>query len=268
VSATGTPDLVREIAAQAARTALCLDFDGTLAPIVPDPETAAPLPGVPALLARLARRFAAVALISGRPVAYLAERVGAEGVRLLGLCGVEQVVDGRVRVDPEVEAARPAVQAALADLRQHPAVVESGAWLEDKGLAVVVHLRRVADPGRWAAAVESAARESAERHGLEVLPGRLVWELRPPTGRDKGSAVRQVVAESGARLVVVAGDDVGDLAAFQATDDLAAEGVRGVKVAVRSPESPPALLDRADLTVDGPEGVRDLLERLALETGA
>jgi len=267
VSAAGPPDPRREIAREAARTALCLDFDGTLAPIVPDPETAMPLPGVPALLARLARRFAAVALISGRPAAYLLERAGVEGVRLLGLYGVEEVVDRRVRLDPEVEAARPAVRAALADLGAHPTVVESGAWLEDKGLAVVVHLRRVADPGRWAAAVESAAREAAERHGLEVLPGRLVWELRPPTGRDKGSAVRQVVAESGARFLVVVGDDLGDLAGFRAADALAAEGIRALKVAVRSPESPAVLLDEADFVVDGPEGVRALLESWADPAG-
>jgi len=263
VSAAGPSDLAGRIAGEAARTALCLDFDGTLAPIVADPERAVPLPGVPALLARLARRFAAVALISGRPAAYLVERAGVEGVRLLGLYGVEEVVGGNVRVDPEVEAARPAVRAALADLGGHPAVTGSGAWLEDKGLAVVLHLRRVVDAGRWAAAVESAARDAAEQHGLEVLPGRLVWELRPPTGRDKGSAVRQVVAESGARFLVVVGDDVGDLAAFRAADALAAEGVRALRVAVRSPESPAALLDEADLTVDGPEGVRDLLETWA-----
>jgi trehalose 6-phosphate phosphatase len=270
VTAPDPRDLVAAIAREAERAALCLDYDGTLAPIVSDPEAAVPLPGVPALLARLARRFAAVALVSGRPAAYLVERVDAPGVRHLGLYGAEEVVggrDGQVSVDPEVEAARPEVRAAMAELRAHPAVVESGAWVEDKGLAVAVHLRRVGDPGRWAPAVEAAARELAGRHGLETLPGRLVWELRPPTGRDKGGAVRQVVAESGARLVVVAGDDVGDLAAFRAAAALAADGVRALRVAVRSPESPPELLEEADLLVDGPEGVRDLLQSLADAVG-
>jgi trehalose 6-phosphate phosphatase len=247
------------VAAIASSTAICLDFDGTLAPIVPDPEAAAPLPEVPALLASLARRFAAVALVSGRPAAWLAERAGAPGVRYLGLYGAEELVDGRRVVDEAVAAARPAVRAARQDLAADEAVAGSGAYLEDKDLSVVIHLRRVAEPDRWADAVAAAASEVARRHGLEVLPGRLVWELRPPTGGDKGGAVRRVLDASGASAVVVAGDDVGDLAAFKAAADLEAAGGQALRVAVRSAEAPAALLAAADLVVDGPDGLRDLL---------
>ncbi|HEX6677587.1 MAG TPA: trehalose-phosphatase [Actinomycetes bacterium] len=247
------------VAARAAETALCLDFDGTLAPIVPDPEAAAPLPGVPDLLGRLARRFAAVALVSGRPARWLAEHTGAAGVRYLGLYGAEELVDGRLRVDPEAAAARPAVRAAREDLAAAGPVAASGAYLEDKDLSVVVHLRRVAEPERWAGPVAAAVEEVAGRHGLEVLPGRMVWELRPVTGHDKGVAVRLVLSSSGAGALVVVGDDVGDLAAFRAAAELAAAGGQALRVAVRSAEAPGGLLAAADLVVDGPEGVRDLL---------
>jgi trehalose 6-phosphate phosphatase len=155
------------------------------------------------------------------------------------------------------------VVAAFQDLRDHPAVRASGAHLEDKRYAVAVHLRRVADPNRWAAAIDAAAREVADRHGLEVVPGRLVWELRPAVRGDKGDAVRKVVAESGARSVVVAGDDLGDLPAFAAVTELIAEGYDGLRVAVRSAEAPPALLASADLVVDGPAGLLEFLELLA-----
>jgi trehalose 6-phosphate phosphatase len=248
-----------EVAARAGETALCLDFDGTLAPIVPDPEDASPLPGVPELLARLARRFAAVALVSGRPARWLAERVPAAGVRYLGLYGAEELLDEQLRVDPDAAARRPAVQAARDQLASERAVLDSGAYLEYKDLSVVVHLRRVPQPERWSEPVAAAVRQVAERHGLEVLPGRMVWELRPPTGRDKGTAVRQVLASSGASALVVAGDDVGDLAAFRAAEELAAEGGSALRVAVRSAEAPAELLATADLVVDGPEGMRDLL---------
>jgi trehalose 6-phosphate phosphatase len=71
------------------------------------------------------------------------------------------------------------------------------------------------------------------------------------------------VAESGARSVVVAGDDLGDLPAFAAAAELAAEGGEMLRVAVRSAEAPPALLAEADLIVDGPPGLLDLLRQLS-----
>jgi trehalose 6-phosphate phosphatase len=250
------------LSARAGEVALCLDFDGTLAPIVEDPEAARPLAGVVELLGPLAARYAAVALISGRPADYLAEHASAPGVRYLGLYGLQEIRDGRVLVDPRLEAARPAVVDAQKDLRDSAAVRDSGAWLEDKRYAVAVHVRRVANPQRWAAPVDQAARQVASRHGLEVVPGKMVWELRPAVPSDKGDAVRRVVAESGARSVLVAGDDLGDLPAFAATAEIAADGGSGLRVAVRSAEAPPELLAEADLVVEGPPGLRELLRRL------
>jgi trehalose 6-phosphate phosphatase len=261
---TSLADHVARLAERAGEVAVCLDFDGTLAPIVDDPEAARPLPGVVELLGRLAARFTAVALISGRPAAYLAEHAQAPGVRYLGLYGLQEIRDGRVWVDPRLEAARPAVMAVQEDLRDSAAVRDSGAHLEDKQYAVAVHTRRVADPDRWAAAIDETAHQIADHHGLEVVPGKLVWELRPAVHSDKGDAIRKVAAESGARSVVMVGDDLGDLAAFAAVTQLAAEGDHGLRVAVRSEEAPPALLAHADLIVEGPPGVRDLLERLVV----
>ena len=133
-----------------------------------------------------------------------------------------------------------------------------------RGYAVAVHTRRIVDPAGWAGLgwagpVEAAAGRIAQRHGLEVVPGKMVWELRPAVHSDKGDAVCRVVAASGARSVVVAGDDLGDLAAFTAASGL---GGGGLRVAVRSAEAPPDLLAEADLVVEGPAGLRALLERL------
>jgi trehalose 6-phosphate phosphatase len=251
-------DHAARLARRAAQVAVCLDFDGTIAPIVDDPAAARPLPGVVELLGPLADRYAAVALISGRPATYLASHAAAPGVRYLGMYGLEEIVGGRVIVDPRLEAARPVVAAARAELAADPAVTASGAHLEDKRYAVAVHTRRVADPDRWAGPVGEAAARVAAGHDLEVVPGRLVWELRPQVRSDKGDAVRRVLAESGAAALAVVGDDRGDLPAFAA----AAELGDGLRVAVASAEAPAELLAAADLTLDGPEGVRAFLEQL------
>ena len=261
---TPTPDTVlaehaARVAAQAQATALFLDFDGTLAPIVDDPNEARPLPWTVELLGQLAARFAAVALLSGRPADYLAEHAAAPGVRYLGLYGLQEIRDGQLWVDPRLEAARLAVKAAQQDLRDSAAVLDSGAYLEDKQYTVAIHTRRVADADRWAAPIDQAARQIAERHGLEVILGKLVWELRPGVHSDKGDAVRRVTAESKARGVVVAGDDLGDISAFAAALDLQARGGDALRIAVDSAEAPPALIDEADLIVDGSRGLLEFL---------
>ena len=142
-------------------------------------------------------------------------------------------------------------------------MLESGAHLEDKRYAVAVHTRRVADPASWAGPVGQAAARVAAANGLEVVPGRMVWELRPQVRSDKGDAVRRVLEESGARRLVVAGDDLGDLPAFA----VAAEVGGGLRVAVRSDEAPPELLDAAALVGTGQKGVRELLGAPLLNAG-
>ncbi len=266
---TGNRSLLQEaarIAERAGEVALCIDFDGTLAPIVEDPDLARPLPGLVELLAPLAVRFAAVALVSGRPAAFLARHAPARGVRYFGLYGLQEIRDGQVLVDPRLEAARPAVLAAAEDLRTDAVVRCGGAFLEDKAYAVAVHTRRVADPEHWSASIDETVRRIAGRHALEVIPGRLVWELRPAVHDDKGDAVRRIARESGARSVVVVGDDLGDLPAFAAAAGLATQGHAALRIAVRSAESPALLLAEADHVVDGPPGVLDFLKMLVAAT--
>jgi trehalose 6-phosphate phosphatase len=247
------------------RTALALDYDGTLSPIVEDPSCAVPLPGMAELLARLIPHFRAIALVSGRPAAELLGRLSVSGLRYLGLYGLEEVVDGTVIIDEEAQRLEPEVRAAIAELSHHPAVLAAQAYVEDKGRATAIHLRRVKDPPKWMDTIEEAARDVAARHGLRVLSGRLVWELRPAGQGDKGYALRRLVAESNAQAVVVVGDDLGDIPAFDAAQELRNRGMGCLRVAVLSAESPRELLERADYVVDGPEGVRKLLESFVQE---
>jgi len=123
-------------------------------------------------------------------------------------------------------------------------------------------------PGRQSAlpaasrTLNATARQVAERNGLEVLLGKLVWELRPAVRGDKGDAVRRIIGESNAHSVIVAGDDLGDLSAFAAAFELKARGGDVLRVAVDSAEAPPALIDQADVIVDGPPGLLEFLRRL------
>ena len=241
-----------------------LDFDGTLAPIVPDPDQARAHPGVRPVLERLAPLVGRVAVITGRPAEVAVDYAGLQGLAgltVLGHYGLERWEDGRLSAPPDseaVETVRRRLPALLEDIGAAP-----GTSVEDKGRSVAVHVRRTADPGAAFAQVEAPLRELAAEVGLVVEPGRMVLELRP-SGADKGGALRTLVAEATPSVVVFIGDDLGDLAAFAAVDALRAEGMPGLLVCSGSTEET-ALAERADLVVDGPPGVVALLEELADE---
>jgi trehalose 6-phosphate phosphatase len=233
--------------------AILTDFDGTLAAIVDDPAAARPLDGVPALLDELADRYALVAVLSGRPVAFL-QQLLSERIVLSGLYGLEVVRDGSRRDHPSGEAWREVVAAVTTAARTHG---PEGMRVEPKGLSLTVHYR--GDPG-LEAAVRDWAEHEAARSGLLVRDARMSIELHPPIAADKGTAVTELAGSFDA--VCFIGDDRGDLPAFAALDELAARGAGTVRVAVRSDEAPPELLARADLVVEGPEGAAALLRSL------
>jgi len=236
---------------------IALDYDGTLAPIVARPSDAVAAPGAVEVLAALAARVRTLALVTGRPadvVVALGGLVDVPGLVVLGQYGAQRWAGGEVSAPeelPGVAQARDALPALL---------VPEGADLEDKGLAVVVHTRRAPDPAGAMERLAGPVGELAAASGLEVHPGRLVLELRPP-GYDKRSALLSL-CEPLPTAVLFAGDDLGDLPAYDAVDGLRDRGVPAVLVCSGSAEGPAALRERADVVVDGPSGVVELLRSL------
>ena len=243
-----------------ARALVALDYDGTLAPIVSRPEDAVPAPQAVDVLTALAARVGRVAVITGLPAQVVVDLAGlaaVPGLVVMGQYGVERWTGGHVT------AADPAPGIDQARRQLPELVARVGAAVEDKGHSLVVHTRN-APRGAHERLAGPVAR-LAEDVGLEVHHGRQVLELRPP-GFDKHGALL-AVAEPLPAAVLFAGDDVGDGRAFDAVDELRAKGVPGVTVFSDSAEGPEALGERADVVVDGPEGVVALLRELLDELG-
>ncbi|MEU5536293.1 trehalose-phosphatase [Streptomyces sp. NPDC020362] len=250
------------------RTAVIgLDFDGTLAPIVDDPEQARAHPDAVPALAALAPKVASVAVITGRPAGVAVRNGGFAGVPglehlvVLGHYGAERwdAATGTVTAPPP----HPGVAAVRAEL---PGLLDRigarhGAWIEEKGRAIAVHTRRADDPQAAFEALREPLADLATRHGLIVEPGRMVLELRPP-GMDKGVAFLDHVRTAGAESVLYAGDDLGDLPAYAAVDKLRSDGTPGLLVCSGSTEVT-ELAERADVVTEGPAGVVALLRALA-----
>lgn len=222
-----------------------VDFDGTISPIVDRPEDALPAEGAAEVLEALAERFALVAIVSGRPLDFLKSRFPRSRVLLCGAYGRDRSDRSGRRMTEGWEPVAAAAVAATGHL--------DGVLVERKGAGVALHYRLAPEHEEE---VNEIAIVLAKEFELEIMPGRLVAELVVP-GPKKGEAVAQLVADNGLRSVLIAGDDLADVEAFEVLRTL--ESVSSVTIAVLSEEAPERLIEAADETVTSPAELVRLL---------
>ncbi len=239
------------------RLGLVTDVDGTISPIVSEPEAAQVTGRSRELLRALQVHLALVAVVSGRSVKDVRNRVALPGVVYLGNHGLERWEDNRVVPAPQAAAFRPALEAAMEALgpQQMP-----GMQIEDKGATLSIHYRQTADPAAVAEKFAPLLREIAASHGLSFFQGRMVFELRPPLEVNKGTAFRGLVIERELDAAVYIGDDTTDVDALRMARQLRQEQrCYCLGLGVESPDIPDAVRATADLLVSGVSGVESFL---------
>jgi len=248
------------------RSAVLLDVDGVLAPIVPQPDDAHMPETTRRPLIEVAKRYGTVACVSGRRASDARRIVALGSIAYLGSHGSEVLRPGAIapELDRELQAWTRRVQAFA-----HEAYGEKlrrlRVRLEDKEAIAALHWRGTPDEEDALAAVEEVA-EKAEQAGFVAHWGRKVLEIRPPVRIDKGAGIVGLLRDTDLAAAVYVGDDTTDLDAFRGLKELQEMGRLGyaLRVGVRSDESPSALQDEADTMVEGPDGVRELLRALLL----
>jgi trehalose 6-phosphate phosphatase len=258
-------EALRPLTAEPRRAAVLCDIDGTLAPIVRRAEDAKVHKDVSLLLGRLARRYGCVGCISGRSATEARRLVGVGGIAYAGSHGAELLEPGAAR--PRTVQAFQSWEGRVRRFAQDhdtPRLRRLRIRIEDKGAIAAFHWRDVPDEHAARAYLETLA-EEAEATGLVTHWGRKVLEVRPPVPIDKGQAVRALVERAGSHAALFGGDDVTDLDAFDALESLQGDGrlEAVVRVGVRSDEGPPAIVERADIVVDGVTGFTRVLAALA-----
>jgi trehalose 6-phosphate phosphatase len=244
--------------------AILLDLDGTLAPIAPQPADARVPEHVRQLLIDVARRYGTVACVTGRRASEARAMVGVGTISYLGSHGAELLRAGWTE---------PVLDPRLADwsrrIQEFGRREDAGELrlrrirMEDKGAILAFHWRGAPDEEAARAAIDAVATRATSA-GFSTHWGRKVLEVRPPVQFDKGMGVASLLEDSGAEAALYAGDDRTDLDAFRAIARLAEEGrlSKAVRVGVSSEEGPEEILAEADVVVDGPEGVTELLRGL------
>ncbi len=258
-------EALEPLRAQPDRSAVLLDIDGTLAPIVRHADDASVPEPTRAQLIAVAKRYGLVGCISGRRSSTARRMVSLGSIAYLGNHGSELLEAGgtEVQIDPEIAAHEPAMHEFLE--RVYTAELQRlRVRSEDKHAIKAFHWRGAPDEDAAEAAVRAIADE-AQAAGLNIHWGRKVLEVRPPVVINKGRGVRRLLEERDLAVGMYVGDDMTDLDAFAGLRELVEEGRLGAAlcVGVRSDETPPDLEAQADLLVDGPPGVRQLLQALA-----
>lgn len=209
---------------------VALDFDGTLAPIMDDPDA----PEITRANRRAVERLVdhpdtLVAVVSGRQLADLRPRVGIEGIRYVGNHGLEYTVDGEREVHPEAEARMDDLRAVRDELEDRLADME-GVHVEDKAVTLTVHYRRATDAS--AEEVTAIVNEVVDPvEGLKTGSGKMIVEVKPTVEWHKGAIVERLRDEvPDSWQTVYVGDDTTDEDAFR----VLGEGDFGVLVGERA----------------------------------
>ena len=250
---------------QASTAGILLDFDGTLSELVPLPSDARPAEGVAEVLADLSAQYRAVTIVSGRSAHELLEWLGSS-IDIWGVHGAQRTRTGEVVVSdiaaPYLDLMKRVHDEAARRIEQ---LGMPGVLLEDKGVMLGLHYRAATDHDLAAHELRLLTHDLAERFGLWHAEGKRAFELRPPIELSKARVVMEVTRAAALNPVLFAGDDVVDLPAFDALDELQAQGVETTRVAVSSDEAPAELIERADVVVEGPHGMLALLRSLAYD---
>ncbi|MEE1655265.1 trehalose-phosphatase [Microvirga sp. CF3062] len=193
--------------------ALFLDFDGTLVDIVERPDAVTVDPALPKVLTDLEDRLGgALAIISGRPIAFLDGHFAPHEFDIAGLHGLEQRIAGRLSMcDPDEH---PALRDMVARLKQIVADKE-GILIEDKGCSVAIHWRLAPHEKDFALATAHAAIE-ALGNDYRVQHGKAVAEILP-SAAGKGKVIERFLHESPyrERRPIFIGDDLTDENGFK-----------------------------------------------------
>jgi len=259
-----TVEALEPIRSEPARSAILLDIDGTLAPIVRHAADARVPESTRTLLIEVSRRYGVVACVSGRRASIARQIVAIGTIAYVGSHGGELLRPGATAA--EVDPALREWTGRMQDFAARAHTVERERLrvrFEDKGSIVAYHWRGAPDEEAAEAAVREIAAE-AQGEGMIAHWGRKVLEVRPPVEFDKGIGVTRLLRGGPARAAVYVGDDTTDLDGFRGLRELVSDGTlaRALCVAVGSDEAPEELTGQADMTVEGPDGVRALLEAL------
>lgn len=243
---------------------LAFDIDGTLSPIAPTPGEARLYPGVAALLEE-ARAYAHIAIMTGRAIESGASMVNVEGITYIGTHGIEWCeglpTGHEIQINP-IALPYLAQSAELLTLAEDKLADQPGILIERKRLGGSVHYRLAPQPEQTRQLILDTLSEPAAQRNFFLSAGKQVIDIKTILPLNKGTELRRFAQRAKLASVLFAGDDRTDLDAALEIERLRQDGLQAAAIVVQAADTLPALLEHADLVVQGIENMARLLAEI------
>ncbi len=186
--------------------------------------------------------------------------VGLDNLVYIGSHGMERWVDGHSEYTPGLEKYRVIIGSILSEIR--PYLPQHGIIIEDKKVTASIHYRLTPDPRAARETIIDALGKSPHARDLHIMQNKMIIELLPLAGFNKGTALSALIKEYRLRSAIYLGDDITDVDAFRALHQISNADFRGLAIAVTGKEMPDELTEAADFTLNGVSDVAHFLEWL------
>lgn len=245
---------------------LFTDIDGTISPMAPRPDEALVEPAAREALRRIEQYLDLTGIVTGRALDVAQGLVQLPALAYVGNHGLEWSIGGIHEDNPAALASRDGLREALAEIGSAATRLElaEGLLLEDKRLSATVHYRQTPSPERFLEEMLPILTAVALEHDLQLVPGRMIMELRPSTGVSKGTALRDIIQRFGLKGVVFSGDDISDVEGFEVLRHLRDAGtIDALIIGVVGAETPVQVRNASDVQVANPTEMAALLGGIA-----
>jgi trehalose 6-phosphate phosphatase len=232
-----------------AYSGIILDIDGTIVEIAPTPQAAAVEEEMRQLLGELAKQYAVCGVLTGRDAATAEKMLGLSTLYIAGNHGLETMYRGTYESAVNAEQHRHVLEEM-----QRNMTVPDGVVMEDKGLWLAFHFRQHPEAAQE---LRMVLEEKAARYRLQMAEGKMVLELGPRGGHDKGTALEKAVQRFSLNHVLYAGDDWTDIPALKA-----AQRLNGVAIGVMGEHAPVELAGAATCLVSSVSEMKQVLQYL------
>ncbi|MGZ7067262.1 MAG: trehalose-phosphatase [Methanobacterium sp.] len=243
-------------------TAIITDIDGTISEIVPTPMEATVAPQIRETMEEMSDKFKFTGVMTGRSINNAREMMESDKLIYIGNHGLEQFKNGEITIEKKVKdyigIIKKVAQSIQKELSEYGCVL-----FQDKELSFTVHYRLCDNPEEIRRIALSVISNIEESRKLKIAEGRMVIEIRPPIGDDKGTILQKFIHDNDIKKIIYLGDDITDSDAFRKLNELRNQGmVESFSIAVKSNETPEYVIQSANFYVNSVSEVHEFFKWL------